>query len=427
MSMIYSSLTSIINRISDEFHKSFLFTIIFSILEFIENQWVNSYFKRFYPSENFLGFLNKNQILKNHVFNPLIVLFLFALFLLLSINNPSTSLVITLILAFIGFFIGSTLLSRYFINKNMEKIIQFKRKDIYSIGFCLMLVSIVFFFISVASVGGIPLLKPSIRYLLKPVFTMPVFLIIPATCLIASAYLKDYQDEKITRSQARFRFIFLLVIDCAFLLLLGYRTPLLASFLIIIIIGFYGNIVSLWEVVVGALLGIGAIIGIGYFRSIGEMTITSSTSPIYSLQSRADFTLHVLNLLDFIGGNFGATHGHMLASSIPGSDLGPRMMVGKLIAWRTEVTVTPTLIGQMVVDFGKVGVFVEMCLLGLILGIGFKIMQITKNYFYIGIYSIILTYSILGIETGILDIQVLIYFAIAIFIYITCIKRIIWN
>ena len=49
--------------------------------------------------------------------------------------------------------------------------------------------------------------------------------------------------------------------------------------------------------------GIGAIIGIGYFRSIGEMTITSSTNPLYTLQSRADFTLHVLNLLDFIGGD----------------------------------------------------------------------------------------------------------------------------
>ena len=153
------------------------------------------------------------------------------------------------------------------------------------------------------------------------------------------------------------------------------------------------------------------------------MTITSSTSPIYSLQSRADFTLHVLNLLDFIGGNFGITHGKLLASSIPGSDLGPRMMVGKLIAWRTEVTVTPTLIGQMVVDFGKVGVFVEMCLLGLILGVGFKIMQITKNYFYIGIYSLILTYTILGIETGILDIQVLLYFAIAILIYLINVKK----
>ena len=419
MSVIYSTLTSIINKISDEFHQSFLFTLIFTILEFIENQWVNSYFKRLYPSENFLSFLKKNVILKTHIFNPLIVLFLFALFLLLSMTKPSTSLVITLIIAFAGFFIGSALLPRFFLNNDLKNILQFKRKDIYSIGFCITLVSIVFFFISIASVGGIPLLKPSIRYLLKPALTMPVFLIIPGTCLIASAYLKDFQDSKITRSQVRFRFLFLLAVDCAFLLLLGYRTPLLAAFLIIIIMGFYGNIVSLWEVVVGAMIGIGAIIGIGYFRSLGEMTITSSTSPFYTLQSRADFTLHVLNLLDFLGGNFGLTHGHMLVSSIPGSDLGPRMMVGKLIAWRTEVTVTPTLIGQMVVDFGKVGVFVEMLLLGFILGIGFKTMQITKNYFYIGIYSLILTYTILGIETGILDIQTLLYFAIAIFIYLT--------
>ena len=77
----------------------------------------------------------------------------------------------------------------------------------------------------------------------------------------------------------------------------------------------------------------------------------------------------------------------------------------------------------MVVDFGKVGVAVEMCILGFILGIGFKIMQKTKNYFYIGIYSLILTYSILGIETGILDIQVLLYFAIAILIYLICIVK----
>ena len=423
MSVIYSTLTSLINKISDEFHKSFLFTVIFAILGFIEDQWVNSFFKKLYPSENFLNFLNKNQILKNHIFNPLIVLFVFAIFLLLALNSVSNSLAITLMLAFAGFFIGCAIIPRFFLKNDFDNFLQFKRNDIYSIGFCLILISIIFFFISIASVGGIPLLKPSIRYLLKPIFTMPVFLIIPGTCLVASAYLKDFQDNEITRSQARFRFLFLLAIDCAFLLLLGYRTPLLAAFLIIIIIGFYGNIVSVWEVVIGALIGVGAIVGIGYFRSLGELTITSSTSPIYTLQSRADFTLHVLNLLDFIGGNFGVTHGSMMASSIPGSDLGPRMMVGKLIAWRTEVTVTPTLIGQMVVDFGKVGVFLEMGILGFILGIGFKIMQKTKNYFYIAIYSLILTYSILGVETGILDIQVLLYFAIAIFIYLINITK----
>ena len=422
MSVIYSKLTSVINKISDEFHKSFLFTTIFSILSFIENQWVNSYFKKLYPDEDFLNFLNKSNILKNHLFNPLIVIVLFSFFLILSMNNPSTSLVITLLIGFIAFFIGSTLIPRRFLNKNI-KLVEFNRKDIYSIGFCLILVSIVFFGICIASVGGIPLLKPSIRYLLKPIFTMPVFLIIPGTCLVASAYLNDFQSKNITRSQTRFRFLFLLAMDSALLLLLGYRTPLLAVFLIIIIIGFYGNIISLWEVVMGGLIGVGAIIGIGYFRSLSEMTITSSTNPLYTLQSRADFTLHVLNLLDFIGGTFGLTHGQLLASSIPGSDLGPRMLVGKLIAWRTEVTVTPTLIGQMVVDFGKIGVAVEMCILGFILGIGFKIMQKTKNYFYIAIYSLILTYAILGIETGILDIQVLLYFAIALFIYLINMKK----
>lgn len=424
MSLIYAKLTSIVNKISQLFHESLLFTIIFSILNYFENAWVNSYFKGLYPGENFLGFIKKNKILNSEVFNPLIVLVVFGAFLILSINAVSTSLAITLAIAFIAFFIGSSILPRYFLNKEFKKpAIQFESKDLYSIGFCLVLISILFFFVSVASVGGIPILKTSLRYQLKPLFTMPVFLIIPGVCILASVYLKEFQENKITRSQARFRFLILIAISCMFLLALGYRTPLLAVLLIMIIIGYYGNILAVWEVVVGALIGVCAIIGIGYFRSVEEYTVTSATNPFYTLESRADFTLNVLNLLDFIGGNFGVTHGKLLASSIPGSDLGPRMMIGKLIAWRTEVTVTPTLIGQMVIDFGKVGVAVEMCGLGFILGIGYKIMKKTNDFAYIGLYSLLLTYSILGVETGILDIQVLVYFAVAIFIYLAFIIK----
>lgn len=424
MSLIYAKLTSIVNKISQLFHESLLFTIIFSILNYFENAWVNSYFKGLYPGENFLGFIKKNKILNSEVFNPLIVLVVFGAFLILSINAVSTSLAITLAIAFIAFFIGSSILPRYFLNKEFKKpAIQFESKDLYSIGFCLVLISILFFFASVASVGGIPILKTSLRYQLKPLFTMPVFLIIPGVCILASAYLKKFQENKITRSQARFRFLILITISCMFLLALGYRTPLLAVLLIMIIIGYYGNILAVWEVVVGALIGVCAIIGIGYFRLVEEYTVTSATNPFYTLESRADFTLNVLNLLDFIGGNFGVTHGKLLASSIPGSDLGPRMMIGKLIAWRTEVTVTPTLIGQMVIDFGKIGVAVEMCGLGFILGIGYKIMKKTNDFAYIGLYSLLLTYSILGVETGILDIQVLAYFAVAIFIYLAFIIK----
>jgi oligosaccharide repeat unit polymerase len=424
MSLIYTKLTSIVNKISQLFHESLLFTIIFSILNYFENAWVNSYLKGLYPGENFLGFIKKNKILNSEVFNPLIVLVVFGAFLILSINAVSASLAITLAIAFIAFFIGSAILPRYFLNKEFKKpAIQFESKDLYSIGFCLVLISILFFFVSVASVGGIPILKTSLRYQLKPLFTMPVFLIIPGVCILASAYLKKFQENKITRSQARFRFLILIGISCVFLLALGYRTPLLAVLLIMIIIGYYGNILAVWEVVVGALIGVCAIIGIGYFRSVEEYTVTSATNPFYTLESRADFTLNVLNLLDFIGGNFGVTHGKLLASSIPGSDLGPRMMIGKLISWRTEVTVTPTLIGQMVIDFGKIGVAVEMCGLGFILGIGYKIMKKTNDFAYIGLYSLLLTYSILGVETGILDIQVLAYFAVAIFIYLAFIIK----
>lgn len=424
MSLIYTKLTSIVNKISQLFHESLLFTIIFSILNYFENAWVNSYLKGLYPGENFLGFIKKNKILNSEVFNPLIVLVVFGAFLILSINAVSASLAITLAIAFIAFFIGSAILPRYFLNKEFKKpAIEFKSKDLYSIGFCLVLISILFFFVSVASVGGIPILKTSLRYQLKPLFTMPVFLIIPGVCILASAYLKKFQENKITRSQARFRFLILIGISCVFLLALGYRTPLLAVLLIMIIIGYYGNILAVWEVVVGALIGVCAIIGIGYFRSVEEYTVTSATNPFYTLESRADFTLNVLNLLDFIGGNFGVTHGKLLASSIPGSDLGPRMRIGKLIAWRTEVTVTPTLIGQMVIDFGKIGVAVEMCGLGFILGIGYKIMKKTNDFAYIGLYSLLLTYSILGVETGILDIQVLAYFAVAIFIYLAFIIK----
>lgn len=424
MSLIYAKLTSIVNKISQLFHESLLFTIIFSILNYFEKAWVNSYFKGLNPGENFLGFIKKNKILNSQVFNPLIVLIVFGVFLILSINAVSASLAITLAIAFIAFFIGSAILPRYFLNKDFKKpTIQFKSKDLYSIGFCLVLISILFFFVSVASVGGIPILKTSLRYQLKPLFTMPVFLIIPGVCILASVYLKKFQENKITRSQTRFRFLILIVISSVFLLALGYRTPLLAVLLIMIIMGYYGNILAVWEVVLGALIGVCAIIGIGYFRSVEEYTITSATNPFYTLESRADFTLNVLNLLDFIGGNFGVTHGNVLASSIPGSDLGPRMMIGKLIAWRTEVTVTPTLIGQMVIDFGKVGVAVEMCGLGFILGIGYKIMKKTNDFAYTGLYSLLLTYSILGVETGILDIQVLLYFAVAIFIYLAFIIK----
>lgn len=425
MSGFYSIISYLSRNIEEIFRRSLLFTIIFSIGRFIEKQWVNSYFKRFYPNENFLSFLKRNNIIKNHIFHPLIVILVFATFLLLSINSISYDLQITLAIAFIAFIIGSVIVPKYFFkNTKPDSFIKLDRNDVYSIGFCLILVGIIFFFISVASVGGLPILKTSLRYSLKPIFTMPVFLLIPGIGLVGSAYLDKFKKGELSRSQVRFRFIVLIALSSIFLLSLGYRTPIIAVLLIMIIMGYYGKVLAVWEVVMGALIGVGIIIGIGYFRSIEEFAITTNTSPFYTLQSRADFTLHVLNLLNYISGNFGLEHGALTLSAIPGStDLGPRMTIGKLIAWRTEVTVTPTLIGPMLVDFGKFGVAIGMGLLGFILGIGYKILQKTKDSFYIALYALLLTYTILGVETGILDIQVIIYFLLGFLLYLANILK----
>ncbi len=426
MSLIYSITSTITRDIEDILRKSLLFTLIFNMLEFIEKEWVNSYFKGLYPNEKFLSFFNKSKILNGEIFSPLIVLVTLTLFLLLATDPVSRDLQIVFIIAYISFFIGAVIFPRFILNnQNYEnrQIPIFNTKDVYSIGFCLTLVGIIFLFISIASVGGLPILKSSLRYSLKPIFTMPVFLVIPGIGLIASHYLNQYKNNEINRSQARFRFLVLTGIGIITVLTLQYRTPIIAILLMMIIISYYGKILSVWEVILGALIGVCAIIGIGYLRSLNELAISSNTNVFSTLESRANFTMHVLNLLNQISGNFGILHGKMLASSMPGSDLGPRMLVGKLIAWRTEVTVTPTLLGQMLVDFGKVGVAVEMCLLGFILATGYKIIKITQDAFYISIYSIILTYSIVGVETGILDIQVLFYFFIISFIYLAVILK----
>ncbi|MCL2156481.1 MAG: oligosaccharide repeat unit polymerase family protein [Methanobrevibacter sp.] len=470
MSSFYTIATYFSKFLTKSLKKSFFFTIIFKISKFFETQWVNSYFKSLYPNNSFLSVLNRNKIIANHLFTPLIVILLFAIFLILSLNPVSLDLQINIAIAFISFFIGSMILPIFFFNnkklnkKNKENIenkedkinkenkenenkenkineenkeienkenkeienkeskkfsfITFNDDDIYSIGFCLVLVGVIFFLLSVASVGGIPLIKPSLRYSLKPILTMPVFLMIPGIGLIAASYLNKFKKQLITRSQARFRFILFVAISSFFLLALGYRTPIIAVLLMMIIIGYYGKILAIWELIIGGLIGMGIIIGIGYFRSLGELMITTNTSPLYSLQSRADFTLHVLDLLNYISGDFGLKHGVLTLSSIPGSELGPRMTIGKLIAWRTEVTVTPTLIGPMIVDFGRFGVAIGMGLLGFILGIGYKILQKTKDSFYIALYAILLTYTLLGIETGILDIHVIIYFLLGFILFL---------
>lgn len=406
------------------FKDSKFFILIFNFMGCVEKLYLNSGFRKLYPNEYCFKFFKKSEIINSFLFHPLCFIFVFGIFLSLSTIGVSSDLQFTSCLAFVSFFIGSFILPRFFLNRGADKFVWINADDFYSLGFCCILVGILFFFVCAVSMGGLPIFNPSLRYELIPIFTMPVTLLIPGVGLVGSSYLKDFKNNKLTSSQVRFRFVLLSFIASSFLLTLGYRTHVGAVILMMIIMGYYGRIFALWEVIIGLVFTVFSLIGFGYLRSLEEQTM-GNVDLFSSLRYRVDFTLNVLDLLTSISGDYGITHGRLTLSAIPGSSgFSTRMIIGNLIAWRGTVSITPTIIGPMLVDFGKIGIMLGMGLIGFILGLGHKIMKITNDSSYIFIYALLLSYAIICIETGLMEINVLGYFLLG---FMLCLANIIKN
>ncbi|MBM4240600.1 MAG: oligosaccharide repeat unit polymerase [Euryarchaeota archaeon] len=416
MSEIYNLVRKTCIKIESSIVSTFVFSSIINVFLFLENLWLDSFFKKMYPGSDFISFLKKSYILKNHIFSPLIVIIAFSIFMILASIPISPILQINIIIGFVFFFIFTVIVPK-FILKGRINYIKFDSKEINVIGFVLFLIGFIFFLWTVIDIGGVPLLKPSLRYLLNPKITMPVFLIIPGIALISSHILDRMQKGFLSKASAKFRIISLSVICIFLLLILGYRTPIVAIVLIVVIMGYYTKLLEIWEILGGFFLTVLIIVGIGYFRSVEEYAL-GGLSALDFLNIRASFTMHVLDLLSNISGYTGFMHGKLSLSILPGPEIGPRRIIGKLIVWNSEINITPTLIGPMLVEFGSLGVAIGMSILGFILGVGYKILQKTKDSFYIMLYAIILGYTLISVETGLLDVNVVGYLIIAAIIYI---------
>jgi len=112
----------------------------------------------------------------------------------------------------------------------------------------------------------------------------------------------------------------------------------------------------------------------------------------------------------------GLTHGYVqfadvvkLVSKSP--VLGGRNLVSMLVGGRSAVSITSTLFGPPFADFGVLAL-VEFLILGLLAGAGYKAAREKKGA-YASAHAIVLTFLLLGIETGITDFIVWLYFALA--------------
>jgi uncharacterized membrane protein len=79
----------------------------------------------------------------------------------------------------------------------------------------------------------------------------------------------------------------------------------------------------------------------------------------------------------------------------------PRTFIGEYVL-HYNVCLTSTLFGPVMLDFGYIGLTIQMLFMGAFLGAIHKI----KNGAGIGIYAFILTHTIIWIETGPTDIMI---------------------
>ncbi|MEE9564587.1 MAG: hypothetical protein V3V63_02645, partial [Candidatus Hydrothermarchaeaceae archaeon] len=94
---------------------------------------------------------------------------------------------------------------------------------------------------------------------------------------------------------------------------------------------------------------------------------------------------------------------------IPGPRLGPRTIVARMYGVQ-DISMTSTLFGTVVLDFGIPGIAVFAVCLGFVVGLAYNAMKNTRGALPTGIFSLLIAYTLVGIETGLVDLIVFVLF-----------------
>ena len=135
---------------------------------------------------------------------------------------------------------------------------------------------------------------------------------------------------------------------------------------------------------------------VGYIASQSIANQTWTLNPLELIFYRAGFTLEVLEKIIPLAGT---TNGKILSMIF--SSGSPRTFIGQYVL-HYDVCLTSTMFGPILLDFGIIGLTVQMLFMGAFLGLVHKL----KKGIGIGIYSVILTHTIIWIETGPTDIMI---------------------
>lgn len=322
-------------------------------------------------------------------FQPLIVVVATLAFLLMGyigsfnyrFEDPLNSDVfLTIIFACIVFAAGA-LFVKFKINAENTKEVNFLSEKLLII---LVVIALVLQALNLVLIGGVPLFNS----ILKSNATTNIWRIAyPLFLITINLLLAKYYDRK---------YLLLVLLGALIFGLNGYRTSVLGILGSSFITLYYLKKISRKVGLIFIALIIIGIMAIGYIASKSIATQSWTLNPLELIFYRAAFTLELFEKIIPLGGT---THGHILSMIF--SSGSPRTFVGEYVM-KYSFCATSTLFGPVYLDFGLIGLTVQMLFMGVFLGLVHKL----KKGIGVGVYSMILTHTLIWIETGPTDIMI---------------------
>jgi len=295
-------------------------------------------------------------------------------------------------------------------NRNLEKLPFFgnySKKELILIA--VVFIGILLQVINIAYLGGIPLFSASLKSrAATKIWLLSYIIFLPGINILLAKFNRNSH-------------FILLIMGLILFALTGYRTTPITILLSVFITLFYTRDFKLKYQIIFVLMILIALVSIGFIAVKAISWQNWNLGPLQLVSYRAAFTLRILDRA--INRQF-MTGGALFYSTLTGffTSTDPRVLVGQAVLSRNH-SITSTIFGPALLDFGFIGMSIQMFLIGFIL----KTLHFIKEFkstWICGIYGIILAQTLIWIETGPTDFVVWIFYFIAILIIISTFHKI---
>ena len=366
------------------------------------------------------------------LFHPLIIVAMVILFLLIAVPMwyfyqklpaPDLSLYLYIGIGLLSFILGIYLTKYLLKNKfsslysnhtnegiNPQKLSLFEKYSkneliivaLVSVGILLQIINIVL-------LGGIPLFSATLKaQAASKIWLLSYIIFLPSINVLLAKYNRKSHYA-------------LLLIGLILFALTGYRTTPIAIMLSSLITLYYTRDIDLKYIILAIVAIALMLLAVGFIAVQAISWQHWTLNPIELVSYRAAFTLNIL--VRAIENQF-STMGALFYATLTGffTHTDPRVLVG-IATLSQDHSITSTIFGPALLDFGIVGMIIQMFFIGFILKLLHSI-QNNKKSIFTAFYGILLAQTIIWIETGPTDVVVWLFYLFGIILTISALRSI---